>query len=69
MKQNGKYECEHLKGEVLVAVKQHNQHQYNVQSEQTGRTFLVNTDVFSEPSLSLAHVANIYCHLTEIKEK
>ena len=67
MKQNGKYKCDHLPGEVLVAVKKHNERQYNVRSEQTGRTYVASIDMFSEPSLSLAHVANANCLLTEIK--
>ncbi len=67
MKQNGKYKCEHLKGETLVAIKKYNNRHYTVQSEQTGKTYLASVDMFSEPSLSFAHVANIDCHLTEIK--
>ncbi len=69
MKQNSKYRCEHLPGETLIAIKKHNNRQYNVKSEQTGRTFLVNMGRFSEPALCLAHVSNMDCYLTEIKEK
>ena len=67
MKQNEKYKCTHLPGETLVAVKKHNERQYNVRSEETGRVFLASMDMFSEPSLSLAHIANDDCRLTEIK--
>ncbi len=69
MKQNGKYKCEHLKGETLIAVKKHNDRQYSVKSEETGKTYLASMDMFHEPTLSLAHVANMDCHLTEIKGK
>ncbi len=69
MKQNGKYRCDHLPGETLIAVKKHNDKQYNVKSEETGRTYLASIDMFSEPSLNLAHVNNDDCILREIKRR
>jgi len=67
MKQNGKYKCNHLPGEVLVAVKKYNDRQYTVESQETKTRYMVHIDMFHEPSLFLAHVANANCLLTEIK--
>lgn len=67
MKENGKYKCSHLPGETLVAVKKHNDRQYNVESIETGHVYLASTDMFHGPRLNLAHVANMDCELEEIK--
>ncbi len=68
MKQNGRYKCEHLPGEILVATRKYNDKQFSVTSEKTGSVYLVGIDSFTEPHLCLAHVANMHCELTEIKE-
>ncbi len=67
MKQNSKYKCNHLHGETLVIVKKYNDKQYVAKSEETDKEYLVGIDAFTEPHLTLAHVANMDCQLVEIK--
>ena len=69
MKQNSKYKCNHLKGEVLTVTRKYNDKQFRVTSDKTDKDYLVGVDSFNEPHLSLAHVANTECELIKIEEE
>ena len=68
MVKGSKYRCEHLKGETLKTIKKYSNRMYVLKSEETGRKHVAAEDLFQEPHLMLAHVSNINCHLTELKE-
>ncbi len=69
MKRGSKYRCNHLGKETLVVTERYNDKQYAGTVEGTNKKYLIGVDNFSEPHLCLAHVANMDCELTEIKEK
>ncbi len=68
MKRNSRYKCNHLGNDIIVIKEKYNEKQYAGEVENTGQTYMIGVDAFSEPHLCLAHVANMDCELTEIKE-
>ena len=68
MKQNSKYKCNHLRGEVLTVTRKYNDKQFRVTSNKTDKDYLVGIDAFTEPHLCLAHVPNTECELIELEE-
>jgi len=64
-----KYQCTHLRGETLKTIKKYSNRMYVLKSEETGRKYVAAVDLFSEPHLMLAHVSNMDCDLTKIKER
>ena len=63
MNPKSKWKCCHLPGETLTAVKKFSEKQFTVESDKTGKRYLVQKNEFTEPHLCLAHINNMDCQL------